>query len=79
MVHIRVFTFFDYIWSLAELISYRVAILAGTFGRVATRFLLLYGSTLSQMQIMQVMYSMGTAAEDGEFIEEETKAMLPGL
>ena len=33
-------------------------------GRVITRFILLYGSSLSEMQLMQVTYAMGTAAED---------------
>lgn len=48
----------------AELVSYRIAILVGIMGRVVTRFLLLYGKTLVDMQLMQVAYSMGTAAED---------------
>lgn len=33
-------------------------------GRVATRFLLLYGKTLIDMQIMQITYAVGTAAEN---------------
>lgn len=49
---------------LAELVSYRLAILVGIAGRVTTRFLLLFGSSLSAMQLMQVTYSIGTAAED---------------
>lgn len=48
----------------AEIFSYRIAILVGISGRVATRFLLLYGTTIFDMQVMQVVYSMGTAAED---------------
>lgn len=40
----------------AELFSYRVAILAGISGRVVTRFLLLYGDTISVMQVMQASY-----------------------
>lgn len=51
----------------AELYSYRIAIIVGIFGRVITRFLLLFGTTLFQMQLMQVAYSMGTAAEDGKY------------
>jgi hypothetical protein len=38
----------------AELFSYRTAILVGISGRVVTRFLLLYGNTVSDMQVMQV-------------------------
>lgn len=49
---------------LAELVSYRLAILVGIAGRVITRFLLLYGESLAAMQLMQVSYSIGTAAED---------------
>lgn len=49
---------------VAELFSYRVAILSGIAGRVATRFFLLFGSKLWQMQLMQVTYSFGTVAED---------------
>jgi Reduced folate carrier len=48
----------------AELIGYRSAILIGISGRIATRFLLLYGTSLSDMQFMQVTYSLGSAAED---------------
>ena len=49
---------------MAELVSYRVAILIGIAGRVVTRFLLLFGTSLPAMQLMQVTYSIGTAAED---------------
>ena len=49
---------------LAELVSYRLAILVGIAGRVITRFLLLFGTSLISMQFMQVTYSIGTAAED---------------
>ena len=44
--------------------SYRTAILFGMSGRVVTRFILLYGRTLLDMQVMQVTYAIGTAAED---------------
>lgn len=50
----------------AEIHSYRIAILFGISGRVATRFLLIYGQSLLSQQLMQVVYSMGTAAEDGK-------------
>lgn len=50
----------------AELYSYRIAILFGIVGRVATRILLLFGHTLRQMQLMQIVYALGTAAEDGK-------------
>jgi hypothetical protein len=50
----------------AELYSYRIAILFGILGRVATRILLLFGHSLRQMQLMQVVYALGTAAEDGK-------------
>jgi hypothetical protein len=50
----------------AELFSYRIAILFGILGRVATRIMLLYGTSLLEMQLMQVAYSLGTAAEDGK-------------
>eukprot|EP01041_Mallomonas_annulata_P016054 gene16054-33734_t len=49
---------------LAELVSYRGAIILGSSGRLATRFLLLYGTSLWDMQCMQVTYALGTAAED---------------
>ena len=49
---------------LAELYSYRVAILVGILGRVVTRFLLLFGTSLGAMQLMQVTFAIGTAAED---------------
>lgn len=39
----------------AELVSYRTAILFGIVGRVVTRALLLYGKSLLDMQMMQVM------------------------
>ena len=48
----------------AELIGYRSAILIGISGRIATRFLLLHGTSLLDMQVMQVAYSVGSAAED---------------
>ena len=48
----------------AELIGYRGTILLGISGRIATRFFLLYGTTLFDMQVMQVTYSLGSAAED---------------
>jgi len=48
----------------AELVSYRAAVLTGAFGRVLTRFLLLYADSVPAMQAMQVCYSAGTAAED---------------
>eukprot|EP01038_Epipyxis_sp_PR26KG_P010731 gene10731-14415_t len=50
--------------TFAELFSYQIAILIGISGRVVTRFLLLYGKSLIDMQLMQVVYSLGTAAED---------------
>lgn len=46
--------FLLFLGPLAELISYRVAILFGILGRVATRILLLFGRSLFEMQIMQV-------------------------
>lgn len=48
----------------AELIGYRSTILLGISGRIATRFLLLHGTSLFEMQLMQVTYSVGSAAED---------------
>lgn len=39
---------------LAELFSYRAAILVGICGRLVTRFLLLYGKSILDMQMMQV-------------------------
>lgn len=38
----------------AELFSYRAAILVGICGRLVTRFLLLYGTSILDMQMMQV-------------------------
>ena len=48
----------------AEIVSYRAAILIGSSGRIVCRFLLIYGTTLLDMQIMQVVYAFGSAAED---------------
>ena len=42
----------------AEFCSYRTAILIGVCGRVITRFILLFGNTLPEMQLMQVTYAM---------------------
>jgi hypothetical protein len=50
--------------SLAEICSYRIVILIGIFGRVVTRLLLIYGTTIIEMIYSQIFYSMGTAAED---------------
>jgi hypothetical protein len=58
------FPFLILLGPYAEMVSYRIAIIFGILGRVATRFLLIYGNTLTEMQIMQVTYAMGTAAED---------------
>lgn len=55
---------------IAELHSYRMAILLGVSARIATRFLLLFGSSLPSMQLMQVTYSVGTAAEDSKYIPD---------
>ena len=52
----------------AELFSYRAVILISICGRVITRFLLLYGDSLLEMQLMQVFYALGTAAEDGKVV-----------
>jgi hypothetical protein len=41
----------------AELFSYRAAILIGISGRLVTRFLLLYGKSIVDMQFMQVARS----------------------
>lgn len=43
----------------AELYSYRAAILFGILGRVVTRIILLYGTTMTEMRIMQVSRSAG--------------------
>jgi len=48
----------------AEIVSYRIAILVGSSGRIVCRFLLLYGGSLVDMQVMQIVYAMGSAAED---------------
>jgi Reduced folate carrier len=50
--------------SAAEIFSYRYTIIFGIMGRLATRYLLLFGNSLIEMQIMQLTYSMGGAAED---------------
>lgn len=44
--------------SSAELCSYRAAILVGILGRLITRFLLLYGTSIFDMQWMQVLPSL---------------------
>ena len=61
------YAYFPFLLTLgpfAELFSYRLTILTGVIGRIATRLLLVYGQTLSSMQIMQITYALGTAAED---------------
>lgn len=50
--------------SAAEVFSYRYTIILGIMGRLVTRYLLLFGTSLIEMQIMQLTYSMGSAAED---------------
>jgi Reduced folate carrier len=50
--------------SAAEVFSYRNTIIFGILGRLATRYLLLFGNSLIEMQIMQLTYSIGSAAED---------------
>lgn len=50
--------------SAAEVFSYRYTIIFGIMGRLATRYLLLFGNSLIEMQIMQLTYSLGSAAED---------------
>lgn len=65
------YAYFPFLLTLgpvAEVFSYRFAILVGISGRVVTRFLLIFGNSLLEMQLMQVAYSMGTAAEDGMMI-----------
>ncbi|KAF4646589.1 hypothetical protein FOL47_005939, partial [Perkinsus chesapeaki] len=49
---------------LSEFIGYKLALILGALGRLATRFLLLFGDTVPEMQVMQVTYAFGTAAED---------------
>ncbi|KAF4758949.1 hypothetical protein FOZ63_031904 [Perkinsus olseni] len=49
---------------LSEFVGYKLALILGALGRLATRFLLLFGSSLLEMQIMQCTYSFGTAAEE---------------
>ena len=48
---------------LAEIASFRSVILLGASARIGTRVLLLYGTTVRQQQLMQVLYSFGSAAE----------------
>lgn len=48
------FPFLLFLGPYAEIFSYQTAILVGISGRVVTRFLLIFGSTLAEMQIMQV-------------------------
>lgn len=46
-----------------SLVSDKAIILLGCSGRMATRLLLLYGTGLRAMQLMQVVYSLGIAGE----------------
>ncbi len=48
---------------LAEVASFRSVILLGASARIGTRLLLLFGTTVRQQQLMQVLYSFGSAAE----------------
>lgn len=48
---------------LAEFVGYKLSLILGACGRVATRFLLLFGTELWHMQMMQVFYALGTTAE----------------
>ena len=45
---------------MTKLVSFRAAIIVGVMGRVVTRFLLIYGTTILQMQIMQVYFNFKT-------------------
>ncbi|KAF4715770.1 hypothetical protein FOZ62_002950, partial [Perkinsus olseni] len=49
---------------LSEFVGYKLELILGALGRLATRFLLLFGSSLLDMQIMQCTYAFGTAAEE---------------
>ncbi|KAF4708983.1 hypothetical protein FOZ63_009663, partial [Perkinsus olseni] len=44
-------------------VGYKLSLVLGACGRVATRFLLLFGTRLWHMQVMQVCYAFGTTAE----------------
>lgn len=46
-----------------QLLGYKRVILLGTFCRLFTRLLLLYGSTLWEMQLMQVVYGIANATD----------------
>lgn len=48
---------------MAEIASYRSVILLGASARIGTRLLLLFGTTVRQQQLMQILYSFGSAAE----------------
>ena len=47
----------------SQLIGCKACIVAGACCRLATRFFLLWGRSLSSMQLMQVFYGAGVAAE----------------
>jgi len=46
-----------------QIFGYKWVILFGTFCRLSTRLLLLYGNTLSEMQLMQVVYGIANATD----------------
>ncbi|EER09538.1 conserved hypothetical protein [Perkinsus marinus ATCC 50983] len=48
---------------LSEFIGYKFMLILGAMGRLTTRILLLFGTTVFEMQIMQCTYAFGTAAE----------------
>lgn len=48
---------------LTEMGTYRIVIIAGAAARLSTRLLLLFGSSVPAMQIMQVAFGVGSATE----------------
>jgi thiamine transporter 2/3 len=63
-----VFTYADFAFTLlvapaSQLLGCKRCVVLGAACRLATRFLLLYGTSLGQMQLMQVFFGAGVASE----------------
>ncbi|KAF4676802.1 hypothetical protein FOL47_004973 [Perkinsus chesapeaki] len=48
---------------IAEFLGYRAVLILGGVGRVCTRFILMFGTTVLQMQFCQAFYACGSASE----------------
>ena len=54
---------FIFVLATTDILRYRPVILLGALGYVATWLILIFGTTVEQMELMQVTYAVGTACE----------------